>query len=488
MIGISEVMPLLLEACPSFVPSWREHQAERRWASGLLVDLDRFAEHLVWLIEHDQLSEFPAIFAALDQIRHNGDHGQLRACAVEQVLQGIQRHAAGTAVTLAALQPMLPPSGRRFWEAALENPAGVEDLLSKEERDRPLGEGHGRRSREFYRGCLLGGAVGDALGAPVEFRSLQQIRAQYGPHGIADFAPAYGKVGAITDDTQMTLFTAEGLLRAKVRAEQRGTCSIVDVVYHAYLRWLRTQGEALPRELDPLDGWLFGVPELHDRRAPGNTCLSALRAPERGSRAEPRNDSKGCGGVMRMAPAGLVQGADSFELGCDLAALTHGHPSGYLAAGAFAAIVREIIEGRTLLEAVEVTLRRLAACPSHEECRRALRGAVDAWRAGPPGPKQVAALGEGWVAEEALAIGVYCALAGGQNFEAGVRLAVNHDGDSDSTGAMTGNLLGALLGESAIPRRWLDQLELRREIEQVADDMLAWFRPEDSWWRRYPGW
>ena len=345
-----------------------------------------------------------------------------------------------------------------------------------------------RRCTDFYRGCLLGGAVGDGLGAPVEFMSMRAIHGEYGPRGIREFAPAYGRVGAITDDTQMTLFTAEGLLRAKVRAEQKGMCSIADVVYHAYLRWLRTQGESLPTELEPLDGWLFKVRGLHDRRAPGNTCLGALAAGQPGSRDEPRNNSKGCGGVMRMAPAGLVQDADSFQLGCDLAAITHGHPSGYLAAGAFAAIVRAIIEGSDLLDGVEAALGRLSSCRGHEECTGALRRAVEAWHAGAPSAERVASLGEGWVAEEALAIGAYCALAAGSDFELGARLAVNHGGDSDSTGAIAGNLLGARLGVEAIPPRWLARLELRPEIEQLADDLLTWFRPDDAWRDRYPGW
>lgn len=345
-----------------------------------------------------------------------------------------------------------------------------------------------RRRKEFYRGCLLGGAVGDALGAPVEFMKLEEIRSRYGPHGITEFSSVYGKLGAITDDTQMTLFTAEGLLRAKCRASHKGVCSIESVVHHAYLRWLRTQGGQPSKELEPPDGWLFGVRELHACRAPGNTCLSALSAPEPGTREEPRNDSKGCGGVMRMAPAGLVQDADSFELGCDLAALTHGHPSGYLAAGAFAAIIRELIEGRSLLEAVETAMARLATCRSHEECTAALRAALAQWNAGSPSAERMGRLGKGWVAEEALAIGVYCALAAGDDFSAGVRLAVNHGGDSDSTGAIAGNLLGAAHGVEAIPRRWLDKLELREEIEAVADDMLTWFRDDEAWWRRYPGW
>jgi ADP-ribosylglycohydrolase len=93
------------------------------------------------------------------------------------------------------------------------------------------------------RGCLLGGAVGDALGAPVEFLSLAGIRRQFGPEGIRDLVPAYGRIGAITNDTQMTLFTAEGLLRAWVRHSTKGICHVPAVIHHAYLRWLLTQGE-----------------------------------------------------------------------------------------------------------------------------------------------------------------------------------------------------------------------------------------------------
>lgn len=71
----------------------------------------------------------------------------------------------------------------------------------EERRKRPSpSAGDSRRIRELYRGCLLGGAVGDALGAPVEFIRLPEIRARFGPHGITEFAPAYGKLGAITDD------------------------------------------------------------------------------------------------------------------------------------------------------------------------------------------------------------------------------------------------------------------------------------------------
>jgi len=344
--------------------------------------------------------------------------------------------------------------------------------------------------RERIVGSLLAGAVGDALGAPIEFHSIDAIRSQFGPSGLTDYAPAYGRVGAITDDTQMTLFTAEGLLRARARAADGGLVDHVEVMRLAYLRWLATQGHRVD---DPMggseyldSGWLIGERELHARRAPGNTCLSALRAGGSGRPTDPTNDSKGCGGVMRVAPVGVL-GAPAFAMGADFAAITHGHPSGYLASGAFATMTAELFAGRSLAVAVETARTELQAAPGGDETLRALDAAVALAASGTvPTPEAVESLGEGWVAEEALAIGVYCALVA-PDLRAGLLLAVNHSGDSDSTGSITGNLLGARQGVGALPIDWLDGLELADVIEQVGEDLASAFaddRPVDP--ARYP--
>jgi ADP-ribosylglycohydrolase len=353
-----------------------------------------------------------------------------------------------------------------------------------------------RRTREHFSGCLLGGAVGDALGAPVEFLSLHEIRSEYGQAGITDYDLAYDRCGAITDDTQMTLFTAEGVLRADVRWHHKGICHPASVIHHAYIRWLQTQGESSRSQFskNEMDGWLIGVKRLHNRRAPGNTCQSALGGAEMGTIEKPLNDSKGCGGVMRAAPIGLVARDETaaFILGCEAAAITHGHPSGYFSAGCFAAIVRNLTEGRALPDAIERTLRILNKSDHirHEECSAAIRKAVALWHdlEVAPSPEAVERLGEGWVGEEALAIALYCALSARDDFARGVLLAVNHGGDSDSTGAITGNLLGLMLGQNAIPTDWLDRLELRAEIETMADDLFTGFDDSAAWWNRYPGW
>lgn len=345
------------------------------------------------------------------------------------------------------------------------------------------------------RGCLLGGAVGDALGAEPEFMGLDEIREAFGPAGVRDYAVAYGRRGAITDDTQMTLFSAEGLIRAWVRGRLKGVVSIPSVVRHAYLRWLLTQGVApLPGSMEVgQDGWLFGVRALHSQRAPGGTCLSALElgwdAP-----AVAANTSKGCGGVMRAAPFGLFpalgDAARVFEVAAECGALTHGHPSGYLTAGHLAATVAGLREGLGLMAALGQADAILQRQEGHGETWRALLAAYRLAERGPPSPEALESLGGGWVGEEALAIAVCCALTA-RDFADGVLRAVNHSGDSDSTGAICGNLLGALWGEAAIPAAWLAELEMRCEIARVAEDLWACGtgrREAEAMWEDYPGW
>ncbi|MCB9740459.1 MAG: ADP-ribosylglycohydrolase family protein [Deltaproteobacteria bacterium] len=367
--------------------------------------------------------------------------------------------------------------------------------------------------RDRYRGCLLGGAVGDALGAPVEFVADAEIRGRFGDRGVREFAEAYGVVGAITDDTQMTLFTAEGLVRGWVRGELKGVSHLPDVVHHATLRWLRTQGESPVVQLEP-DGWLYAQRALHARRGPGNTCLSALRVAKAfGPLAE--NDSKGCGGVMRVAPVGLyTRGAKAFEMAAECAHQTHGHPSGYLTAGWMATCVGALVDGRSLGDAIAEADAALAAAPEVRdrvrnagETAQALAGAIAAARAVSERPtterpvRIPADLGAGWVAEEALAIGLYCALLGerwveqgapaAEAFEDAVSLAVSHGGDSDSTGSIAGQLLGARFGVAAIPARWADAVELRDVALRLAD-VLADIREgragAEALWDDFPGW
>ncbi len=341
-----------------------------------------------------------------------------------------------------------------------------------------------KKTIEHFKGCIIGGAIGDALGAPIEFLSIDQIRSTYGDQGLTDYAEAYGQIGAITDDTQMTLFTAEGLILSKVRQEYKRDEGVISAGYHALLRWLYTQEKNLQNNLiqhhgtcSIVDGVLTGHKELFSSRAPGNSCLSSLKSGKMGTMGDPINNSKGCGGVMRMAPVGLAydDAEKAFHFGCKLAALTHGHPTGYLAAGTFAALISLLISGNSLAEAIDDSILVLKSDKNHEETLRAIGNAIDIVGKHTPGPEVIKEIGAGWVAEEALGISLYCSLTAENDFKKGVLLSVNHSGDSDSTGSITGNIWGAIYGVDIIPENWVTNLELKELIEETAGDLFDQF-------------
>jgi ADP-ribosylglycohydrolase len=362
--------------------------------------------------------------------------------------------------------------------------------------------------RARVRGCLLGGAIGDALGGPVEFEDGRSIVAKH-PDGVRTFLPGGDgwPAGTITDDTQMTLFTVEGLIRAGVRTD-RGIGFTVGVVHHAYDRWLDTQNLLGPS--GEQDGWLASERWLYARRAPGNTCLNALTEARKGEPRIPQyggeavNDSKGCGGVMRVAPFGLLPEYFPtdwiFDSAATAAGYTHGHPTGKLASGTLAAIIHALCNGAGLDDALSRATELLKQHEGHEETSTALTFARHLAATAPAGPVTVERLGGGWVAEEALAVAVFAALAYPEpdQFLDALALAVTHSGDSDSTGAICGNILGALHGETALPAELVFTVEGRPVILQLADDFALEFTqgkrlhgdygPHTSWTTRYPGW
>ncbi len=244
-------------------------------------------------------------------------------------------------------------------------------------------------------------------------------------------------------------------------------------VYQAYQRWLVTQGYPEFDQYQGIyDGWLFAVKEMHVRRGPGKTCLSALERMKMGDMKKPVNNSKGCGGVMRIAPAGLAYDKKkAFTTGAEFAAITHGHPSGYLAAGALAYIIASIVEGSAVETAVTDSILEMKNYAGYEECSGALKQALELAAGDLPENEAICKLGEGWVGEEALAIAVYCSLKHEEDFRRALITAVNQSGDSDSTGAITGNILGAYLGVSKLPVEWVEKIELKEVIIKLADDM-----------------
>lgn len=341
-----------------------------------------------------------------------------------------------------------------------------------------------KKIREGFIGCLLGGAIGDALGYPVEFLKLNEIYDKYGENGIEDLEVNIisGKA-LISDDTQMTMFTVEGILSSDNKIKNGEETSIVKCTFDSYERWLHTQGYQLSEEyyylLEENNSPLFQYKELFSQRSPGHSCLTSLIYAKNnnfGTIKNHINNSKGCGGVMRVAPAGLYyihNKKEAFNLGCELAAITHGHATGYLSAGAFSSIISDLSDGSPIEEAVENAIKKLEHMDGKEETQNALNKAVLLFKEGNPSAKKISQLGEGWIGEEALSIAIYCALSFPEDFEKALKLSVNHSGDSDSTGAICGNIMGAKLGLSSIPKEWIGKLELSDLIKEMAEKLYS---------------
>lgn len=348
------------------------------------------------------------------------------------------------------------------------------------------------KSIDKYRGCLIGGAAGDALGYAVEFFSEEMIFDRYGKRGITEYETADG-AAKISDDTQMTLFTANGLLLAKARG---ASDKYADYIGLCYEDWLKTQQSSFPVNTEECSSWLMNVPQLFSRRAPGGTCMSALAAEEHGTIDKPINSSKGCGGVMRVAPIGLYFEEGSMPLdeidriGAEAAALTHGHELGYIPAAALVHVISLVVhsDDMTLLDAVldmrKAISRQFANAEHIGEFLKLIDRAVELSQADMDDIEAIHALGEGWVGDEALAIALYCALKYSHDFDRAIIAAVNHKGDSDSTGAITGNILGAYLGLGKIPQKYTDKLELKDVILEIADDLYN-DRRDDTWNNKY---
>lgn len=356
------------------------------------------------------------------------------------------------------------------------------------------------RELDKFRGCLLGGAAGDALGYEVEFMKAPAIFQRFGDRGITQYALRDG-IARISDDTQMTLFTAAGLLVGTTRGMLRGVMGqYADYIAYCYQDWLKTQHQEVTPAQGHRHSWLMNEPRLYNRRAPGLSCLSALGSGIFGRIEEPINDSKGCGGIMRVAPIGLYFVGSSMpieqvdRLGAEAAALTHGHELGWLSSAVLVHIIYELVSqpnvriDRATVDALN-TVERIFPNAKHMGYLRALvEKALELARSDMNDLTAIEKLGGGWVGEETLAIAVYCACKYSDDFDKAMIASVNHSGDSDSTGAVTGNILGASLGLKGIPAKYRENLELSDVILEIADDLYHNCRLTESGTYADPRW
>ena len=385
------------------------------------------------------------------------------------------------------------------------------------------------RTKDRIRGSMMAGAAGDALGYTVEFMSRRSIIAQYGSKGITKFDLSSDGKALVSDDTQMTLFTACGMLMGVTRGYMRGIGGQPEkYVDGAYLDWYYTQTGRKKKMLtdDFHYTWLRDLPELAHRRAPGNTCLSACESLLQGK--EVQNHSKGCGGIMRVAPMALLMAGywsryKSFynvqqmdEAGAEVAAVTHKHPLAFLPSAMLTHLIYRVIrmeENEIKANIADIALETINVLDNiykgeYEEDKHFLanltRMAVKLATNSKSDAENIRMLGEGWTGDEAWAIALYCVVRHIGSIEDAIIAAVNHDGDSDSTGAVCGNIMGAIYGYEAMKHKRLfcqqgkeleKTLELSNIILTLADDLytsciISEYAPIDTpekrqWYDRY---
>ncbi len=383
--------------------------------------------------------------------------------------------------------------------------------------------------KDKIRGCLIAGAAGDALGYEVEFMSRRSILSRFGENGITKFALDSNGKALISDDTQMTLFTANGMLMGLTRGYMRGIGGRPEqYVDMAYLDWYYTQTgkkrEMLIDDWHPT--WLRDLPVMAHLRAPGNTCLNACERLFRGEKVQ--NNSNGCGGIMRVAPmALLIAGYASrnengysieelAEAGGEIAEVTHKHPLGFLPASLLTVLLykvapmtaKHVREEFDSIVADTVNILDRIYKGKYEADKQYLKEltnkAVQLAHSDISDADAIRELGEGWVAEETWAIALYSAIRHINRVEDAIIASVNHDGDSDSTGSVCGNIMGAIYGYEHIKERNIccpegkqleETLELSEIILALADDLstgciISEYDPIDTpekrqWFDRY---
>lgn len=332
-------------------------------------------------------------------------------------------------------------------------------------------------SAERFTGCMVGGAVGDALGYLIEDMDLKTIHKKYGPYGLRTILKlaSNDKKSVVSDDTQMALFTADGLLWAA-----HDQLVPEDGVYRSYMRWYYTQTERLVRveqaewikKQPHEEEWgydMMGTPFLFTRRSPGKVCLMSLASGKQYDNAHKPNTNKSST-VMRTGPVGLFYAGDpekALQAGCRAGQLTHGGPSAYLSAGVFSALVSQLIVGEALGTALTTVLPILQKEEGGTAMVKTIVKAIDEAVSDHNPVKAMSVLGLGWNADEALALAVYCLLKN-HSLKDAVLMACNQDGDSDTCGAVCGTLGGAVYGKQAIPKNWLNGLDCLELTETLA--------------------
>ena len=299
---------------------------------------------------------------------------------------------------------------------------------------------------------IQAGAIGDAFGYQVEFDKIDTIKQKYGIFGIKYEESNLEKDAS--DDTQMTLFLWDAIIKYIKNNEVYDEKSFTKEVHKSFMEWFSTQTHhpVYSSEFAISNSSILSNEELFKRQAPGATCLSALSTNTARSTVKKINDSKGCGSVMRVAPLLLLKehykltNEALFVASMNQAAITHGNDEGMAATSFFTIILEELKNQKSVDEAYHIALNltyKLKPNKFSSYIESVYKKAQE-----PNLLKEndlTDQIGEGWIADEAVGVALYCAVKA-QSFAHCLELSSNHSGDSDSTASMAAQLYVAKNG------------------------------------------
>jgi len=316
--------------------------------------------------------------------------------------------------------------------------------------------------KEKFSNIIKAGAIGDSFGYNVEFQSWEHIRITYG--GPIMFSNCDNYIAS--DDTQMTLFCLEALKNNHQNNDNNE--DILKRIYEYYLDWNATQYHDLVIKND-----FSKQKELQKRQAPGRTCLTALGSGRCGTMENKINDSKGCGGIMRVAPIAFLNKNldDIIYLGNMQAAITHGHPEGYLSSGFFAGLLYLGLKGFSFEDAYKEVKAKISLNKESKDFINYLNNLENNLETEFNNPNDMTEiLGEGWTGETALGLAVY-AFKHGKSFEHALVISTNHRGDSDSTASMAGQLFAAFNDLDSEDLEVYNNIDLKNVIDKSLDNL-----------------
>ena len=324
--------------------------------------------------------------------------------------------------------------------------------------------------KSAYRGCLLGLAVGDALGEPADKLTWDQIREDFGPQGLMGYA---GDNPRITSHTQLCAFTANGLLLGQTRGQLTGKMApFARYMALAQKEWAKAQ-RPHSRQPERTYCWVYWVDQLRRRACGDSRMLEMLAADRLGTPEEPINSLDGSGSLTAAVAAGLF-GADPARLGAEAVALTYGHSTALLSGAIVADLLHRVIHRRG--EALEKLLRESLAAieeqfsPQFPKARTVTAAVAYAMDLGLKRQGSLEML-VCQTAPQVLAGAAYVLMACGDDFDAAMVMAVNHSGRSANLASLVGAILGARLGERALPEFYVDGLDVVRPLCTLADDL-----------------